>query len=285
VSGVTGTAATAGTAGITGAAGTSGITGAIGVTGMTGMTSSEAGRWLPFPRPAGEVRLFCIPHAGGGASSFRPWIGSIPGVAVCPVQLPAREARFRDEPHLSMGPLAAAIADVVLAAADGPYAIYGHSLGALTGFETVREIRRRGARMPVHLFVSGCTAPQVQDSLLPNVHDASDEEVVALLRRLGGTPESLLDNPDLFGLILPAIRADLTVKETYRYVPAPPLDLPLTVLGADNDPRASAEASAAWSEQTAGAFTLHNVGEGHFAVFEQARLTHKYLREALTPWL
>ncbi|NUR29308.1 MAG: thioesterase [Catenulispora sp.] len=249
------------------------------------MSSSEAGRWLPFPRPAGGVRLFCIPHAGGGASSFRPWIGAVPGVAVCPVQLPAREARFRDAPQLSMGPLAAAIADVILAAADGPYAIYGHSLGALTGFETVREIRRRGAQMPVHLFVSGSTAPQVQDSMLPNVHDASDAEVVALLRRLGGTPESLLGDPDLIGLILPAIRADLTVKETYRYTAEAPLDLPLTVLGADNDPRAGAEATAAWSEQAAGGFALHNVGEGHFAVFEQARLTHKYLREALTPWL
>lgn len=256
-----------------------------GVTGTTGTTGPAVDRWLPFQRPAGGVRLFCIPHAGGGASAFRPWIGAVPGVAVSPLQLPAREARFRDRPHLDMGPLAAEIADVILAAADGPYAVYGHSLGALVGFETVREIRRRGAQMPVHLFVSGCAAPQVQDSLLPNVHEASDAEVVALLRRLGGTPESLLADQSLLELILPAIRADLTVKETYRYVPEAPLDLPVTVLGADNDPRAGAAETAAWREQAAGAFTLHTVGEGHFAVFEQARITHKYLREALTPWL
>jgi surfactin synthase thioesterase subunit len=256
------------------------------VTGMAGVTGTATDRWLPFPRPAaGGLRLFCIPHAGGGASAFRPWIGAVPGVAVCPLQPPAREARFRDEPHLDMGPLAAEIADVVSAATDGPYAIYGHSLGALTGFEAVREIRRRGGQMPVHLFVSGCAAPQVQDSLLPNVHDASDAEVVALLRRLGGTPESLLGDPALLELILPAIRADLTVKETYRYVPEAPLDLPLTVLAADDDPRAGAAETAAWREQAGGGFMLHTVGEGHFAVFEQARITHKHLREALKPWL
>lgn len=242
-------------------------------------------RWLPFPRPPGKVRLYCVPHAGGGASAFRPWIGAVPGVAVCPLQPPAREARFRDEPIRTMDKLAGEIADVMLDSADGPYAVYGHSLGALTAFEAVREIRRRGGQAPVHLFVSGCTAPQVRDSLLPNVHDASDEEVVALLRRLGGTPESLLDDPALLGLILPAIRADLEVKETYRYTSEAPLDLPLTVLDADDDPRAGAAGTAAWREQAAGEFALHTVGQGHFAVFEQARITHKYLLEALTPWL
>ena len=244
-------------------------------------------RWLPFPRPPGEVRLYCVPHAGGGASSFRPWIGAMPGVAVCPLQPPAREARFRDEPIRAMGQMASEIADVVQDSADGPYAVYGHSLGALTAFETVRELRRRDSRtpMPVHLFVSGCPAPQIRDSLLPNVHDASDEEVVALLRRLGGTPESLLGDPGLLGLILPAIRADLEVKETYRYTPEAPLDLPLTVLDADDDPRAGTAGTAAWREQAAAEFALHTVGQGHFAVFEQAQITHKYLLEALTPWL
>ncbi|ACU75839.1 Thioesterase [Catenulispora acidiphila DSM 44928] len=242
-------------------------------------------RWLPFPRPAGAVRLYCVPHAGGGASSFRPWIGAMPGVAVCPLQPPAREARFRDEPIRTMEQMATEIADVLQDSADGPYAVYGHSLGALTAFEAVRELRRRDAQMPLHLFVSGCPAPQVRDSLLPNVHEASDAEVVALLRRLGGTPESLLNDPGLLGLILPAIRADLEVKETYRYPSEPPLDLPLTVLHADGDPRAGAAATAAWREQAGGEFVLHTVGQGHFAVFEQARITHKYLLEALTPWL
>lgn len=246
---------------------------------------TDTARWLPFPRPPGGVRLYCVPHAGGGASSFRPWIGALPGVAVCPLQPPAREARFRDAPIRDMGTMAGQIADAIQDSADGPYAVYGHSLGALSAFEAVREIRRRGAQAPVHLFVSGSPAPQVRDILLENVHDASDEEVVALLRRLGGTPESLLADPALLELILPAIRADLEVKETYRYDPEPALDLPLTVLDAEEDPRACAEGTALWREQTAGPFALHTVGRGHFAIYEQAQTTQRHLLEALTPWL
>ena len=243
-------------------------------------------RWLPYPAPtpARPVRLYCLPHAGGSASSFRGWLDAMPGVTVCPLQPPGREARFRDRPHRSMGPLAAEIADVVLATAEGPYAVYGHSLGALVAFEVVREIRRRGAPAPVHLFVSGSAAPQCDPDGLPEVHDASDADVVALLRALGGTPDWLLSDPSLLEMILPAVRADFSVKETYRYAPDSPLDVPLTVLAASGDPRAAMPLMPRWQEQTSAAFELHTVGDGHFAVLEQAPLTHKYLAEALRPW-
>lgn len=242
-------------------------------------------RWLPLPRPVGAVRLYCIPHAGGGASSFRPWLSALPGVAVSPVQLPGREARFRDQTFQRMEPLIAGLTDVVMASADGPFAVYGHSVGALIAFELVRELRRREAPAPVHLFVSGSPAPEVLDEILPADHEASDAEIVALLRRLGGTPDSLLADPALLELILPAIKADLTVRANYRYTPEAPLDLPLTLLAADNDPRATAEGMDRWRDYTTGPFEQHNVGEGHFAVYENASLAQKYLSEALRPWL
>jgi medium-chain acyl-[acyl-carrier-protein] hydrolase len=243
----------------------------------------SAERWLPFPRPAGPVRLYCLPHAGGSASSFRSWIGALPGVAVCPVQPPGREARFRDTPHRQMEPLVRELTDVVLSTADGPYAVYGHSLGALVAFEVVREIRRRAAQAPVHLFVSGSAAPQCPADGLGAVAEAPEAEVVAMLRKLGGTPDWLLADPTLLELIMPAVRADFSVKETYQYVPEAPLDLPVTVLAAHGDPRAAEDEMPLWAEQTTGPFELHTVGDGHFAVFEHAGLTHKYLAEALRP--
>jgi surfactin synthase thioesterase subunit len=207
-------------------------------------------------------------------------------VAVLPVQPPGREARFRDEPYQNIAPLVTDLATVVLAeAGDRPYAVYGHSLGALVAFELAREIRRREAPAPVHLIVSGCVAPHRRFDDGPPVRNMAQPELVRMLRRLGGTPEWLLADPSTLELFLPAVRADFSVKETYSYGAEPPLSIPLTVLSSTVDPRASQETQAAWGEQTTGPFELHTFVGGHFAVFDQAGVTHKYLAEALRPWV
>lgn len=243
-----------------------------------------ASKWLPFKAQAGlgGVPLFCLPHAGGGASAFRTWLGQVPGVGVLPVQPPGREARFREPPHQHMEPLVADLASLVLdEAGENPFAIYGHSLGALVAFELVREIRRRGAPAPVRLIVSGCVAPGHPFDDGPPVRDMSRPELLRMLRDLGGTPEWLLADTSFVDMILPAVRADFSVKETYEYRAEPPLDIPLTVLASTDDPRASHDAQSRWRQQTSADFELHTFVGGHFEVFDQAALTHKYLAEAL----
>ncbi len=247
------------------------------------MTTAVASRWLPFPVTAGNVRLYCLPHAGGSASAFRAWIGRLPGVTVCPVQPPGRETRQRDTPHTSMSSYVADLADFVQSA-DGPYAVYGHSLGALVGFELVREITRRGAVPPVHLVVSGCPAPQWLTPDDPIVAGMGDAEIVALLRTLGGTPEVFLNDPRVLRLILPPIRADLTVKNTYAYTSGAPLELPVTALASTSDVRASVESVLAWREQTIRPFRGHVLEGGHFAVLEQEAVTLAQLAAALRPY-
>lgn len=247
------------------------------------MTTAVASRWLPFPATAGNVRLYCLPHAGGSASAFRSWMGRLPGVTVCPVQPPGRETRQRDTPHTSMTSYVEDLADFVLSA-EGPYAVYGHSLGALVGFELVREIARRGAELPVHLVVSGSPAPQWRTPDDPIVAGMGDAEIVSLLRTLGGTPEVFLDDPRVLRLILPPIRADLTVKNTYGYVAGPPLELPVTALASTGDVRASVESVLAWREQTVRPFRAHVLEGGHFAVLEQEDVTLAHLATALRPW-
>jgi surfactin synthase thioesterase subunit len=234
--------------------------------------------WLPFPASDG-LPLYCLPHAGGGASAFRGWLDGVPGVAVRPVQPPGREGRFREPPHDRMGPLVSAVADVI--PTSDPYAVYGHSLGALVAFELVRELRRRGEPLPVHLVVSGCAAPRHPADDLPLVGGMSDVELVGMLRALGGTPEWLLADRSVLAMVLPAMRGDFGVKETYSYAEEPPLDVPLTVLASTDDPRASHRSQQGWEAETSAEFALHTLAGGHFAVFEQAALTHKHIAEAL----
>lgn len=251
-------------------------------------------RWLPYRTQAGvppdALPLYCLPHAGGGASAYRTWLGRLPGVAVVPAQPPGREGRLREPAHDRMGPLVAELADVVLADAagrcpDGRYAVYGHSLGALVAYWLLREIRRRGAPLPVHLFVSGCVAPHCSFDDGPPVRDMAQPELVATLRRLGGTPEWLLADQSVLDMILPAIRADFAVKETTEYHREPPLDVPITALPSTRDPRADGESMARWRDQTTAGFRSHTLVGGHFAVFEQATtVTHRVVAEDLRPW-
>ena len=239
-------------------------------------------RLLPFPVTDGGIRLYCLPHAGGSASAFRPWVGALDGVAVCPVQPAGRETRLRDGAHETMTDCVGELADFVVADADGPYAVFGHSLGALVGFELIREIRRRGPAPPVHFLVSGCVAPQ--QAAAEAADELTDERIIELLRSLGGTPEEFLSDPRVLRMILPTVRADLAVRNSYRYEQRPPLEVPITTITGTEDQRAGAEAAAGWREQTVGRYRALTLRGGHFAVLEQQATTLRHIGEALRPW-
>ncbi|MBR7833511.1 thioesterase [Actinospica durhamensis] len=246
----------------------------------------QADSWLPYPDTDAGVRLYCLPHAGGSASAFRPWIGHLPGVAVRPVQPPGRDTRLGDAPHTDMAALTAELAEVILAdAEDRPYAVYGHSLGALVAFEVLRTIDRIGGPGPAHLLISGCRAPHLPASGtgVRLERDMSQDRIVAWLRGLGGTPEAFLSDPRALAMILAPIRADLVVKNSYRYDPAPPLEVPITALASTDDPQADAASVGAWRELTVGRCATHTLPGGHFAVFEQAEATLQIIHRALRP--
>jgi medium-chain acyl-[acyl-carrier-protein] hydrolase len=244
-------------------------------------------RWFPLGAglDRGGLPLFCFPHAGAGASAFRGWLGKLPGIEILPVQPPGREARLREVPFEQMAPLVAELADVLVTAAQGrPYALYGHSLGALVAFETLREIRRRADTEPVQLIVSGCVAPHLGFDDGPPVTGMSQQRLAEMLAQLGGTPAMLLADPELLQMVLPAIRADFSVKETYQYRSQAPLAVPITVLSSTEDPRAPHEAQRQWRDQTLAGCTLYTLAGGHFAIFEQSELTLARLAGALAGW-
>jgi surfactin synthase thioesterase subunit len=251
---------------------------------------ADLSRWLPMsPGALVEDRglpMFCLPHAGAGASAFRGWMGTLPGISVLPVQPPGREARLREAPFERMAPLVEELAEVIgVVARSRPYALYGHSLGALVAFETLREIRRRGDSQPVRLIVSGCVAPHLDFDDGPRVTGMSQQRLAEMLAQLGGTPAAFLADPELLAMVLPAIRADFSVKESYEYVAQAPLSVPVTVLSSTDDHRAPHEAQVQWREETLSGFSLSLLPGGHFAVFEQARLTRAALIGALAEWL
>ena len=201
------------------------------------------------------LRLFCFPHAGGGAAAFNAWAEQLSrSVAVVPMRTPRRN---------SMAELVAALCESIQPYLDEPFAFFGHSMGAVVAFELARLLRRRNLPAPRMLVASGARAPQFRRGHLPPP-EPSEAEFVETLRRLQGTPPEVLDNPNLMQLILPALREDAAIYRHYIYTEEPPLDCPIRAYGGAEDPNVTCAHLEAWAEQTTGTFAARVFPGGHF---------------------
>lgn len=223
--------------------------------------------WIfrPRPNPAPHLRLFCVPYAGRGASFYRDWPDLLsPQVEVCALQLPGRENRLRERRFTRMADAVREVAQVLQPELDLPFALFGHSMGALIGFELARRLRTQYGIAPVHLFISARRAPQLHDPR-PALCPLRDEEFVAeIRRRYNGIPREVAQDPDVMELLLPLLRADVEMLETYTYEPGPPLDCPITAFGGQEDAEARFEELAAWREQTSARFETRLYPGDHF---------------------
>ncbi len=237
------------------------------------MSSTVAKKWLFRLRPENDakLRLFLLPHAGGSATSFRSWAEHLPaGVDACALQLPGRGERLNEPAIESMMPLVEAVYTNIAPLLETPYVLFGHSFGALLAFELAHRIRGEGQRPPLRLVVSGRRAPStgVGGRVL---HLLPDEQVEARIRRFGGTPSVLLDDPELRALFIGVLRADFKVIETYEYVRRPPLDVPLSIFRGQEDEEAPLDLVLPWQQEAREASSLRSFAGGHFFALERPR--------------
>jgi medium-chain acyl-[acyl-carrier-protein] hydrolase len=243
--------------------------------------------WIkcPHPKACAHLRLFCFPYAGGGASIFRAWSNDLPvDVEVCPIQLPGHENRVSTVPFTRLEPLVEALEQVLLPYLDIPFVFFGHSMGALVSFELARQLRRQGRLAPFHLFVSGCRAPQIP-AVNASIHQLPKDEFLEKLRHLNGTPMVILQNAELMQLLLPVIRADFSIVETYVYSDESPLNCSISAFGGVQDRVVSYAHLAAWCEQTGGSFTLQLFPGNHFFLQSARSLLLQALSQDLTQLL
>src|SRR6185437_8848497 len=189
------------------------------------MTSSTATPWFTSKRPnaRARLRLFCFPYAGGGPAIYRLWPQNLPtDVEICVAQLPGRGTRMREQPFTNLDALVQAATEAIKPLLDKPFALFGHSMGAMISFELARRLREQGQPQPSYLFISGRRAPQLPNDD-PLSYNLPDTELRQELLRLNGTPKEVLEHPELMELMLPLLRADFSVVETYEYRPGVPL--------------------------------------------------------------
>jgi medium-chain acyl-[acyl-carrier-protein] hydrolase len=219
----------------------------------------------PRPLQPPRMRLFCLAHAGGGASMFVRWAHELAdGIEICAVQLPGRETRLREPGITRMASLTARLAVELTPWLDVTFAIFGHSMGCLAGFELARELRRRGLPQPGALFLSGHRAPASPNSLGQFSELPDDEFIAQIGARYGGIPPAVLADRDLLQHYLPALRADFELLGTYEYTHEAPLDCPFYAYNGLADTRVTAADLDEWRTLTTGPFQRRWFPGGHF---------------------
>jgi medium-chain acyl-[acyl-carrier-protein] hydrolase len=233
------------------------------------MTVSAPALWVaPYHKrnPGARVRLFCFPYAGGGASMFVRWGRQLaPDIEVCPVQLPGRENRMSETCPKRISDVAALAVDALGPYFDMRFALFGHSLGALIAYEVAQRLWAKGAQ-PQRLIVSAHRAPQIPLPQDPTWH-LPDADFKRRLEELNGTPREVFQDEELLQLVLPLIRADFQLDETYTHrTDYEPLDCPITVFGGVKDAEIPESHLQAWREVTRSGFELRRFDGDHFFI-------------------
>lgn len=222
--------------------------------------------WLPNLKPdsKAKLRLFCIPYAGGSTSIFRTWATHLPEtIELCPIQLPGRGTRINEVPFKYLPNLIDAIVRAITPYLDTPFVFFGHSLGGLIAFEICHQLRIERSPLPKHLIISGCAAPnlRIKRSTLSTLPKLAFIDELSLLN---GTPKELLINDEMMDLMLPTLRADFSLYESYSYKQRALLECPLTVFGGINDQAINLQQLDAWRDETQNDFSIYQLPGDHF---------------------
>lgn len=246
------------------------------------MLAVSNSRTIPQDRQTTQ-RLFCFPYAGGASSIYRDWANRLPpSIEVHPVQLPGHGNRLRESLFKRVQPLVESTAQALRPNLEGSFSFFGHSMGAIISFELAHLLRRENKPGPSHLFLSGRPCPHLTKKEAPK-YDLPEPEFIEELRRLQGTPQEVLEHPELMSVLSPILRADLEICQTYECEPRPPLDCPITAFGGLQDADVVREQLEGWRDYTTSSFAVRMFPGNHFFLHTSAPVLLRMIAQDLRP--
>ncbi len=235
------------------------------------------------PQPANpRLNLIAVPYAGGNSQALRGWQSA--ATADCSflvAELPGRGTLVQAPRFADAEAAAADLARAIAQCGRIPFALIGHSMGALLCYLVAREFQRGHHFGPAHLFLSGFRAPHLPD-VRPRTAKLSDEDFVLELTRLGGTPPEVIGEQELMDYLLPILRSDFELVENFEYQTAAPLPYPITVFSGSTDQEAGPDQMRSWSEHTCRKFRMEIVEGGHFFIQDPSNPMFCQVRKTLT---
>jgi surfactin synthase thioesterase subunit len=224
----------------------------------------------PHRSPQARQELICLAYCGGGAGSYLPWADHLPpGTDLAAVCYPGREGRFGEEFAQDWDELAEDVVGALIAYADRPYVLFGHSLGGLLAFDVAVRLERRGAALPSSLVISSAAAPrpgQSPQEMWPTTpsRGTGDEEIVTWMRSFGILPEYALDDPDLLDMAVELMRADIQARDSYAYRAGDTTTVPVQLLTGADDQVIPHSVGERWRELAVGEFRHDVLPGAHF---------------------
>lgn len=217
------------------------------------------------------MHLVCLPFAGAGASFFAPWERDVPeGLVILPLQLPGREERFAEPLHTDVAVVAEEACSWVVEQVgdDARVALFGHSLGAVLAYELAHRLDTVDSVRLAHLFVSGSPGPWSGRG--SRTAELDDELFLSRVRSFAGYSHPALEHPEMRELLLPMLRADVEMHESYRPTSDQPLSAPITSLRGSKDELVDPAQAAQWERATTGAFSTAEIDGGHMYVVDRS---------------
>lgn len=195
--------------------------------------------------------------------TYARWPTGLPDdVEVVAIQYPGRGSHSGG-PIRRLGILVDQLRAEILPHLDEPFVFFGHSMGALVAYELARHLRNDECAEPRRMIVSGRGAPHIP-SLSPFLHHLTNAEFIEQIRRMGGTPEEILNNQELMSQFLPLLRADFEAIETWSPVPDRKLSIPIIAIGGFNDQLVPLDHLEGWQVHTDSEFEAIQLPGSHF---------------------
>lgn len=240
-----------------------------------------------------QVRLFCFPYGGGGASIYREWQQEFPDfIEVCPIQLPGRENRMEEQPFADLDTLISTLANQLKPEFNLPFAFFGHSFGSLIGFELSRYLRRHNLPQPAHIFASAYPDPRIPSKSLDNllkkllqmninlfdlnperISELDDELLTAL--SIVFKENGIVDysdermNKSIIKVLLPIFIGDMNIVKSYTYRDESPLKSSITVFLGKQDTWVSPEDHLGWAAHSLKYCEFKHFDSGHLFIREK----------------
>ncbi|MGP4971771.1 thioesterase II family protein [Psychrobacter aquimaris] len=214
-----------------------------------------------------KLKIYCLPCAGASAAMYLPWVKHLPSsIKIIPLELAGRGKRIGES---SLHNFQSQVEDIYLnyfekeLLVDIPYVIFGHSMGAMLGYQLIQKLREKKLSLPKALFVSASPAPMCRDtSGFDNLDDAS---LIEDLRQYNGTPEAVFEHTELLEMLLRNLRSDYQVCASNLYLVGMPTTIPIPIhafAGAEDN--IVIENIVSWSKYTTDEFTVDVFKGGHF---------------------